>query len=493
MLNRLIAVCTVVALSSSALLAQNALDALRYSDFNVGGTARSVAVGGALSALGADFTTTSTNPAGIAWHRRSDFVFSPSFHLSSVDATLNAERGEGATINDLRLNFNLNTLGVVIASQPRNTNWSTFNFALGINRLANFHSNFNYEGRSQGSILNRFQNQVNLDGFFGDFESGLAIDAEALYDLEGDGFYETDFELAPDALIRRTQDVNRRGAINELVFSMATNYREKLLLGATLGIPLVSYREEKTYQEFDDGDTFDGDVPFFNELEYTEVLNTTGAGANLKLGAIYRASQAFRIGLAVHTPTAYDLQDGFSTSMEYDYTTDNNLAVLGEADSPEGLFDYDLRTPWRFIGGLSYLYQKSGFLSAEVEYVNYANNEFGFDGFAEDEIFTNADVADRLNASLRFRFGGELVMESVRFRAGANFMQSPREVDDAWRNVLSAGIGFLRPSFYFDVAYQRSGGTVAYTPYLAPVGFPEQSVELDIANHQLVTTFGFRF
>ncbi|MBL0343571.1 MAG: hypothetical protein IPP71_23575 [Bacteroidetes bacterium] len=47
------------------LKAQNEIDALRYSQSMFGSTARSLSMGGAFGALGADFSTLSTNPAGI--------------------------------------------------------------------------------------------------------------------------------------------------------------------------------------------------------------------------------------------------------------------------------------------------------------------------------------------------------------------------------------------------------------------------------------------
>src|SRR5438046_2391525 len=59
--------------------AQSDIDALRYSQNSLAGTARFVSMGGAFSALGGDFSTLSSNPAGIAVYRKSEFSISPSF------------------------------------------------------------------------------------------------------------------------------------------------------------------------------------------------------------------------------------------------------------------------------------------------------------------------------------------------------------------------------------------------------------------------------
>ncbi|MDD2323034.1 MAG: hypothetical protein PHT77_09410, partial [Bacteroidales bacterium] len=66
--------------SISFLVAQTAEDALRYSRITFGGTARSMAMAGAFGALGADFSTLSTNPAGIGVYNKSIVSFTPSVY-----------------------------------------------------------------------------------------------------------------------------------------------------------------------------------------------------------------------------------------------------------------------------------------------------------------------------------------------------------------------------------------------------------------------------
>ncbi|MEZ4966340.1 MAG: hypothetical protein R2791_13950 [Saprospiraceae bacterium] len=56
----------LLCLMSAQLFAQTAADVLRYSYLRPGGTGRFLAVSGAMGALGADFGTLSTNPAGLA-------------------------------------------------------------------------------------------------------------------------------------------------------------------------------------------------------------------------------------------------------------------------------------------------------------------------------------------------------------------------------------------------------------------------------------------
>ena len=363
-------------LSTLSLSAQTIEDALRFSQFGVGGTARTVAIGGAIGALGGDFSVISTNPAGLGIYQASEFTMTPSFFLSSVDAEL-ADGGQGA-IEDNNTNFNFNNIGIVFGKKVNNkrSKWRTSNFSIGINRLANFNESITYNGVTTGSFADFFQEQSTglLPSELNDFDTGLAFDVGAIFDLELDRFYETDVELVPGAPIQKDQTINRSGSINELVFGLGGFRGDKLMLGVTLGIPIASFTESSVYNE---SDTEDDLIPFYNSLSFTQDLDISGFGLNLKVGAIYIVSKAVRVGAAIHTPTRFRLTEEFQTSLVYDFTDDGagNDGAL-EASSPTDPGDYDIKTPWRFIGSGAVLIKRLGFISAEVEYINYGSASF---------------------------------------------------------------------------------------------------------------------
>ena len=68
----------IMVLSSGWLFAQGELDAYRFSQMELNGTARSMSMGGAFGALGGDMSVMSHNPAGLGVYRSSE-----------VQATLN--------------------------------------------------------------------------------------------------------------------------------------------------------------------------------------------------------------------------------------------------------------------------------------------------------------------------------------------------------------------------------------------------------------------
>ena len=80
----IMAVALILPFLSSA---QDLADALRYSWFQVNGTARAGAMGNAFGALGGDFTSVSINPAGIGLYRSGELALTPGFGQTQVNST----------------------------------------------------------------------------------------------------------------------------------------------------------------------------------------------------------------------------------------------------------------------------------------------------------------------------------------------------------------------------------------------------------------------
>lgn len=496
-MKRLLIPIVLFLIGSQMITAQVVADALRFSQFGIGGTARTVAVGGSLGAFGGDFSVVATNPAGLGTFRSSEFTMTPSLYLSNVDASL---QGVNGTLSESKTNFNFNNIGIVFGKTINrdNSEWKTSNYSIGINRLANFNETFSYDGDTPGSYVDFFQDaSVGLfPEDFNDFDNGLAWDVGAIYDIEQDGFYETDFELAEGAAIPKSHTVERSGSINEVVFSMAGMRGNNFQFGATLGFPIVSYSESSVYAE--DDNAVDN-VPLFRDLTYTQDLNTTGFGVNLKVGFIYRITQAFRVAGAVHTPTRLRLNDDYRTSLVYDFDDGVEMGPL-EASSPESTFDYDIRTPWRFIASGGLLIQRKGFLSAELEYLNYGGASFieprlpdGTNvntGFFND---LNEEVSNTLQSAILFRVGGEYVIKQFRLRAGINLSTAPYADESGIDKIYySAGAGYRGKKFFVDAAYRILVEDTFFSPYAVGNSTP-QVVNLNDNKNSLLLTLGFRF
>ncbi len=82
-----------------AVSAQTSFDAAKLYDEELNGTARYVAMGGAMGALGSDISVISHNPAGIGTYRNSDINFSVSGFGSSVNTDPWASKTHQLTFN----------------------------------------------------------------------------------------------------------------------------------------------------------------------------------------------------------------------------------------------------------------------------------------------------------------------------------------------------------------------------------------------------------
>lgn len=479
--------------------AQTVGNAVRFSVFDVGGTARNIGVGGSLGALGADFSTLSTNPAGMAMYRSREFTFSPTLVLIDSKSTL-VGSGTGETAAT-KTNFNFNNIGIVFAKRPTSTVWKTSNFGMGINRLANFHQRINYEGTTRGSIVDRWIEVAETRGLDA-FESGPAFDVNAIRDASIAGLFTAD--IFPDDQILKSQEIVRNGSINELVFTFAGNIKERVMLGATLGVPFLNFEETRDYRESDPND----EIPdSFSSLRYQENIDISGSGINLKVGAIVRISQALRIGAAIHTPTTFRLTDNLNTTVAYDFDPTAAFESLPPASSPATLSElrYNFKTPWRFIGNAGIVIGKIGFLTGEVEYVNYTGSEYKVNNnveFPADETLlneVNVKVEEELESNINFRFGGEARVDMFRFRAGLNLSGTPYADDSGLDSSLSLGAGVRWESIFLDVAYRRIMNNEVFIPYVIDdpvVGtteISEQEVNINDNRNKFVVTMGVRF
>jgi len=500
----------VTALSWSYLLSgQTAGDALRYSFFDVQGTARTMGVGGGIGALGGDFSVLSTNPAGLAIYRTSEFVVTPGFIFNNTTSVLEGDEAEIFKISETK--FNLNNVGLIINKRPNGSKWKTFNFGVGMNRVADFKQTFFYRGKTTGSYADRFLERAydsNGVGFYpdelDDYEAGPAYSTGAIFeDFRNQDStiieYLNDFEIhaintGEDPLIQKEQSVRRKGGINEMVISVAGNYNERLMLGATIGVPFVNYEENRSYEESDPANEIFG----FVDMTYDERVKTTGVGVNLKLGAIYRINQMVRIGASIHTPTAYTLTDTFATELEYAY--DEGLGVERYRErSPDGAFRYKLSTPWRYSGSLGLIIKKRGFITAELEFVNYSKPSFNFtsdsdnpaDREYQDEI--NGEINNVFTNVVNFKIGAEYAYKKVRIRAGYGMYGSPYTSKSSSNNSFSFGLGYRLRSIYLDLAYKYSQYEEEYAPYYVSTESLQQTVYNTFKVNNILLTVGFKF
>ena len=496
-MNKILSTIYFTFLLSGILSAQGISDAIRWSQFDMGGTARVLGVGGAFGAMGGDFSVVNINPAGIGEYKKSEFVFTPGITSSSATSYLLSDRNSRERYNDSW--FGIDNIGVVFSSQPTGGKWYNSNFSLGYSRISNLNNSFSYAGRGPGSITERWAllaQGLTLDQL-DDFEAWPAYRTGAIFTIGTGNEYFTDFD-GIDTPVFRSQTVSQRGSLNEFSLAWAGNYDKKVNLGISIGIPIASYEETKIYEESDPGD----EIPFFRNLGFLEYLNTSGVGFNFKTGFILNLDRVLRIGGAIHSPTWFRFNDDYYTEMTYSYD-EGGGPVTNREESPNGFFRYRLNTPWRMIGSIGSIYNLGngiqGFINLDIEYLDYANNRFNFTAFSNDPaearntIEANRTISRTLDKSMIMRIGTELAKDNFRLRFGYQRASSPFINDDVNNTALSFGIGFRGDNFFIDLGLRFMDNTIGFNPYLLEDAQREPVVNVNSTIMRTAITAGFKF
>ena len=464
---------TTLSLLSISLISQNDIDAIRYSQTYFGGTSRSKAMAGSFGALGADGSCMANNPAGIGLYKKGDINLSFGLRVFSSEANHN-----GTASKRYKVNVPFDGLTLVGAWNSKTQPDNHHALGLSCNQISNFNSNVSIEGRSNfKSIANDFlasangKSLKNLDNNF----SGMAYDNYLidLYDTITNQYrslINTKYDL------KQTKTIETSGRINEWCFNYAYGYKDKLYIGATLGIPSVSYNYSSVYSENDDKDQMKvstntaptysyAGVGGFESMSYQETYKTTGTGYNLKLGVIYRAADFIRLGASFHTPTIYNLTDAYVYKMTADYDEGGSFSTQNPPDNG-GRFNYQIITPMKITGSIALLYKKLGALNIDYDVINY--QQASLQSNPQEFTDVNNTIRTKYNQTSNLRVGAEANLKPLFVRLGYAMYGSPfgeTFSGDFVRSFYTGGIGFRREKMYLDISFTKSMSNENYYMY----------------------------
>lgn len=469
--------------TATSLYAQTADDALSFAEERYEGTARSMAMGNAFTALGGDLGGLGINPAASGVFHYSQFTFTPTLTpvQSSVDYLGNSQKTTG-------LGLSASNLGVVLAFDTGNySGLLNYNFGFVYNQKNNFRSKMGtYGSTDKSSMLGAYASRLNLynadTGWTHDINSEK-LDATSAYSSYSEFFWPdilawrayglaplyTNSQESDYIYIGSTENLdgkrvhtggmlnqrfNRRtyGSVDEFSFNFGGNFGDFLYFGANLNLHTLNrtieeYYEEKAqnHNDFQDG---------FVSMDNSYWLQTTGAGINAKFGIIVRPFGGLRFGATITTPTVYSLTDHWDYTMNTAFDNENTYTE----ETPTGAYSYKLTTPMRWSVGAAYTFWDRALVSVDYERVNYSKtllrNENGSEGeFVEvnremQEYFRNANI---------FRAGAEVrINQLISLRGGFQYY-SPSAIGEASSRVYSAGIGFnLSERAAIDLAWNRT-------------------------------------
>ena len=481
--------------------AQDLVDALRYSNYQIQGTARSGGMGNAFGALGGDFTSVSINPAGLGLYRSGELAFTPSFDQTQVEANY-----LGSTMSDSKFNFGFNNISYVAAINTSNRSEAgliTLNVGIGYNRLKNFNSNSLVGGdNASSSFLDYIVDNANADDWSNYYEQ-LAWDADLILQDENNVYWHD----TEDAGYGQSQQksISKQGSLDEYSLALGLNFNHKLYFGASVGIMDLYYKESSALMEWDAND----DIPYFNSYTFNKYLRTSGTGYNVKLGVIFKPTNEIRLGASIHTPTFYSLHDVFDTEMKSSLTYEDGSQTYDVVPDRVLEYDYDLETPLRATLSGAFVIAKKGLVSIDYEYVDYGSASLRRGGDGYNFASENQDITEAYRSVGNLRVGGEYrVNKAVSLRAGYELYPSAYNSQafgesqpnaDADMNIYSAGLGYHQGNFYFDIAYRYSDLTNYDSLYPATVynvdhTYPQpEMASFKTTKNKVLLTFGFRF
>ncbi len=468
------------------------LDGFNFSYLGLYGTASYVARAGAIGALGGDFTAASYNPAGLGVFYSSRMSITPVIDYAGTQSEY-----MGLKTTASRTTFKIGSVELLLAMPVTSSEngWRSFQMGIGINRLKSFNGRSYVKGDpTLYSMLDVWTNYANDYGLYPDeldaFSSRLAFNTYLMDTLAGGNRHINNF-LEAGEKVRQERDYKTTGGISEIPISFSGNYGDKLYVGATIGIPILSYNSSSTYRETS--------VNTDNYFDYTEDCEVSGTGINFKFGAIYRPIEMLRIGLAVHSPTLYDIKDIYSTNI---YNSSNNMS----SSSVESEYSYNFRTPMKVIAsvGATFGNQSSsiaGSVDVDYEYSNYKNMSFRpIDDYNFNDLDyerwrnnLNSQIDNAYRSGHTLRVGGSLNVRHWVLRAGMAYYSNPyKEFDVEFKNAqslsLACGFGYQTRHFFWDFAYAHS----VSKDYEGFVDCPDMIHTNNFINLYM-TTLGFKF
>ncbi len=477
-------------IAASNMFAQNQVDALRYSQPTIGGTARSVGMGGAFGALGGDFSCLSQNPAGLGLYRSHELTFTPEFYTDYTTT-----RYFNNEVSESKSNFNISNFGYVATFKKDKSSLKSVNFGIGYNRIANFHKNSTIEGTNDYTS-------------YADYMAGLASDAQYLDPFSTDLFYQaylinpmdngdyvidsTTFIDGEGYFIPGTQNVTTKesGRINEWDISLGFNFNDIVYIGGSLGILPLRYYSEKHTREYDAVDKS------YQLFDYYESLDVTGTGYTGKIGIIVRPIQLLRVGVAFHLPTSYLIHEEYNSNIKTPTRSYFPVDAFGE---PLDYFenDYYITTPSKAILSAGLVLGKFMVVDGDMEFVNYSGMRLHDDD--NDFSDVNETIKDIYQNTVNLKLGTELRTGNLYFRGGLGYYGSPyvssEENADSYKLSYSCGFGVRNESFFFDVAYQYTSSDERLFLYQVTVGGTDYApaANIDTKTSRLMTTIGFKF
>ena len=249
--------------------AQGWTDALTFSENDYLGTARSVGMGNAMTAVGGDLGSLTFNPAGSAVAGYSQFTITPGLSFSTVTAEGSLGDGFQDAYKTRKGRMGLPNFGAMMTYDTRQTRGlKRITFGVVGNVTRDYTSKLRASGSNSSTTLaGSLASQAvgySVDVLDGGYYQSNMPSWEAMVGWKSGIFEELDGQyvgLTECILDNPTHDVvltdrinqyygtERRGSKYDLLMNFGMDFNDRFYLGANIGITTLTYRCDETRSE----------------------------------------------------------------------------------------------------------------------------------------------------------------------------------------------------------------------------------------------------
>ena len=481
------ALTILLALCASGLFAQTAYDALMLSENSYEGTARSVAMGNAFTALGGDLGAVTINPAGSAMASYSQVTLTPGITISSTTAEGVSPYENGylpyfqrklksdltkMSLPNIGFNFNFKT-----GRKHGLVNW-TLGFM--VNKTADYNQDVYANGlNSTTSFIGAMAYEASLDGYHPD-----DLGSNDAYDLGIPWKYVTGYQSAmfdpfDDIYVAATEKVyddytcfvageldqtyGRRtsGSKYEYIINAGFNISDWIYFGFNLGINSMTYSYDEYFKEeaVNSNDFLielkdeQGNIistSYFNRMKYKSEYSFSGTGYFAKFGIIMNPFTGFRVGAALQTRTRTTVNERWGDEGQTDFSGPDGKRW--ESESPYGENSWTFTSPLKANFGIAYTLGQFGTASVDYELSNYGNLKYRSSAYTDRKYLEeiNEDMKASYGISHNLRAGVEVKpVPALALRAGYGLKTSAQKA--VWDNNIEDYVG-VKPVFTHNAA-----------------------------------------
>lgn len=457
---------TIALFTISTLFAQDYSEALQFSESTPDGNARYMSMGGAMSALGANYGAVQSNPAGMAVFRQNSFEAS----LQGQFAYSSSSFLDNSTFA-LKPNLNISNIAWGGAlKMPEGGALKYIGMGVSYNRNESFLSHRKYSGLNiKSSMTDDFLQRANYETDVEIANAGpeLANDYEYLayntyiidHYVEGEDkiWYYSDYsdhmgDLTRNFNQKQSYQVLETGRNSKTAFTAAANFSDMVFIGVGLNYSRLRFTKKLDYLEMDMASP-----EYLSDFTYDTETKFIGDGFSADVGVIVRPIFPLRIGVSYKSPTLYYMKEEHYAAMNSYFVNSPDSASHEFFSDFVSETDYYFTSPQKITAGVGVVLGKFASLGLDYELTDYSKSNYSTTNYHGDFNDLNEEIKNNLVAQHGVKVGGEFKLDKYwAVRAGVNGYTSPYKDDDdlLLKTVLATGIGYRGNGTYFDVAYQ---------------------------------------